>query len=113
MTFDPTKNDRVHGCLSKEERAAIEGAQHGWEVYGARGWISIDWPSFQRANVYRAKPAPKLTVSWQNVYPAWITGSHCSRKDADKHASKGRIGVQRTEWSEDGKIHNTYWEDVL
>ena len=62
MTFDPEQNRIQTGLLTKDERAALETAKHGWQRYRGGDWYEVDTPSWDLTGIYRAKPAPAPTI---------------------------------------------------
>jgi hypothetical protein len=69
MTFDPTTNRIPFGLLTQEEQATLKAWPYGWEFFhwDVKEWKPYD-PSWFNGNVYRGKPAPKVTSYWFNIY---------------------------------------------
>lgn len=64
MDWTPETN-RVPTCLlTADELAALKAAKHGW-LYTSDGigWFESDGDGFSYHHVYRANPAPALTLS--------------------------------------------------
>ena len=100
MTFDPTTNRVPWYLLTDEEKAAMQAWPHGFECgfeYGASCvWKTVPKPSWSWATVYRAKPKPVVTSTWQNIYPDGVNHSlHKSRTYADRVGSTLRIAILR------------------
>lgn len=88
MTFDITTNRIPYGLLTPEEQVTLEAWPHGWEVH-TRGhvWDEIKIPFWANSNIYRGKPAPKVTCYWFNIYKGDAVGIIWSSKEsASYHA---------------------------
>jgi len=96
MTFDPTTNRVQWYLLTDEERTALEEWPHGWESAHIDGWAEAPQPDWFWNGVYRAKPAPAVTSTWQNIYSGYrISAEYSSRALADNNALSDRIAVLR------------------
>ena len=62
MTFDPEQNRVQIDLLTDEERAALEAAKHGWQIFIAGRWEDRPCPKWSKYCAYRAKPAPAPTI---------------------------------------------------
>ena len=63
MTFNPEQNRIPTGLLTKDERAALETAKHGWQRYRCGDWFEVYTPPCDLTGIYRAKPAPTIIVN--------------------------------------------------
>lgn len=70
MTFDPTTNRIQWKHLTEEEKEVLKAWEHGWEFWHRdfEEWTEADQVSWHPEIVYRAKPAPVVKSSWQNVH---------------------------------------------
>ena len=97
--FDPTTNRIQFGMLSEDEQTALIHWPHGWEIwwgYEESDWGKIVDPFWDKATVYRGKPAPVVTSKWFNVYPRGPSlQAYPTRKRADDIAGVDRIVVMR------------------
>lgn len=95
--FDPTTNRIPFGLLSEDEQTALIHWPHGFEFW----WEEDGWdhaiPCWDKAIIYRGKPAPAVTSKRFNVYPDGVVNTtHTSREKADKAADNDvRIAVLR------------------
>ena len=96
MTFDPTTNRVPWYLLADEERTIIKGWQHGWEISHNGSWLNTPQPGWYDTIVYRGKPKPAVTSTWQNVYPNSVSITrYNSRVEADAVVYQDRIAVLR------------------
>ena len=93
MTFDPTTNRVQWYLLTDEEKAAIKAWPHGWEIINRDDGTDEVKPLLNGRSIYRGKPAPAVTSTWQNIYPT--CSKYTSRAQADKYADPYRIAVLR------------------
>lgn len=67
MTFDPEQN-RIQTCLlTEDERDVLKAAKHGWQRYRGGMWYEAETPSWDSTGIYRAKPAPALTITVNGI----------------------------------------------
>ena len=88
MNFDPTTNRIPFGLLTQEEQATLKAWPYGWEFFhwDVKEWKPYD-PSWFNGNVYRGKPAPKITSYWFNIHRGNQIGHIWnSQADASYHA---------------------------
>lgn len=90
MSFDVTTNRITYGLLTPEEQATLKAWPHGWEIFVSRDreWRTSDGkPLWLIENLYRGKPAPKVTCYWFNIYDGDRIGNMWSSQEgASYHA---------------------------
>jgi hypothetical protein len=68
--IDLTKIEKPFGLLDKETQSALRVYKGTIEMYGSKGWASIDCPGFYNTATYRAKPL-KLPEWPAGLLPKW------------------------------------------
>ena len=95
MTFDPTTNRIQTMLLTPQERSALEAWPHGLEYFNTGAWYPCGPGVWGNDIIYRGKPAPVVTSVWSNIYKNCMSSPYKTRKQADRYAANGRIGVLR------------------
>jgi hypothetical protein len=98
--IDLTKIEKPFGLLDKETQSALRGYKGTIEVYGSKGWVSADCPSFFPRCAYRAKPLtlPEWPTGLRPEWK-WIAMDECGRIFAYQDKPERLWNV----WGEDGK----------
>jgi hypothetical protein len=96
MTFDPTTNRIPFGLLTPEEQATLKAWPHGWEFFywDIKEWEPYD-PAWFNSNVYRGKPAPKVTSYWFNIYEGDRIGHFWPSKGAAETLALDNTTIMR------------------